>query len=306
MSSDIYYDLHMEGEDEIPKTKAQKIAELFLKSVFWIILAGIMGILIWRMFSMREIAMADDFLANQKTLDCISEHKNDKYSGDYDGKGVVFRTFTTLTVEDRSNEKRYEVSVSEYGYDGFQVFTQHLSSYFLYNSEKEEYETILRSEYSDKDSGDEGNLKVSNIYYMPQSDQLCLTFRYNANAEENLINNYPSASKLSRDEEHFIYVLRDNKGKTYTSYSFIKGSRANYTYTRMLFDNVDFSDVSLFNLDIYYIGSEDFSSSYRSMIVYDANLTLEEKKIDVPSQTTKGLTVFNGGETETVITEDKK
>ena len=292
MASDIYYDLHIEGEDEIPKTKRQKAVALFFKSVFWIILAVIMGIFFWRMYGMSEIGMSDDFLANEITLDSINEHKNDQYLGDYDGKGIVFRTFRKVKIEDRSNNKTYEVPISEYGYNGYQVFTQHLTSYFLYNSETQEYDTITRSEYSDKDSGDEGNLKVSNIYYMPQSGQVCVTFRYNRNAENNLIANYPSAAGLDEDSERFLYVLSDNKGKTYTAYSFLKGERSSYTYRRLLFDGVDFSEVSQFNLDIYYINSDDFSSPYRSMVIYDENITLEEKNISLPSNVTSGLFVF--------------
>lgn len=290
MSDDIYYDMHMDdGGDDYEKSKFSKIVSLFFKSVAAIIVIAVFAILFYRMWSMREPSMSEDFLANDITVSSSKEHSGDELSSEYSGDGwyVDFRTFDSVTLKNHKNSKEITLSIDEYGYDGFQIFTHTLASYYLKNEETGEYETVERSEYYLVQDDDEGALKISNAYFMPQSGQLEVTFRFNNNVISNLYGSYPLAA---RDEgELFVYVISDNQGNKYTEYCYTEGTRANYNYRRLLFSGIDFKNVSTLYLDIYYINDVDMSDPYRSMIIYDNNISLDEYETKVPSSVTSGL-----------------
>lgn len=290
MSEDIYYDMHMDdGGDDYEKSKFSKIMSLFFKSVAAIIIISVFAILFYRMWSMREPSMSDDFLANDITISSSKEHSGDKTASNYTGDGwyVDFRTFDTVTLKNHKNSKEVTLSAEEYGYDGFQAFTHTLASYYLKNEETGEYETVERSEYYSAKNEDEGALKISNAYFMPQSGQLEVTFRFNNNVISNLYDSYPMAA--GDDGELFVYVISDNYNNRYTNYCYTEGKRANYNYRRLLFSDIDFKDVSTLYLDIYYINDVDMSDPYRSMIIYDNNISLDEYDKKIPSSKTSGL-----------------
>lgn len=290
MADDIYYDMHMDDSgDDYEKSRFSKIVSLFFKSVAAIIIISVFAILFYRMWSMREPSMSGDFLVNDTTVSASKEHSGDKISSEYSGDGwyVDFRTFDTVTLKNHRNNKEVTMSVEEYGYDGFQVFSHTLASYFIKNEETGKYETIERSEYYSVQNDDEGDLKISNAYFMPQAGQLEVTFRYNGDALNNLHKAYPFSV---RDEgELFVYVISDNQGNKYTEYSYTSAKRANYNYRRLLFSDIKFKDVSTLYLDIYYINDVNMSEPYRSMVIYDNNLTLEEYNTKIPSSKTSGL-----------------
>ncbi len=290
--SDVYYDLYLDtndGDGSSNRSKSSQIISFFFKSVFAILAIGIIGILLYRIITIQEPRMADDFLVNQKTAEEVSSHASDRTDKKYDEYYVDYRTFGSVTLIRHEDSDVVGLTPEEYGYNGFEVFTQHLSGYYVKNEETGEYDLIERSEfYTGKD--DEGNFKISSQYFMPQSNQLEVTIRFNDNALKNLLAAYPD----SMNEEHpFVFVISDNLGNEYGSYSFITKDRANYHYARLLFDGVEYSaGVNTIYLDIYYKGDVS-STPYRSMVIYDANISLRPADIKTSSAVTKNMMKYS-------------
>ncbi len=291
--SDVYYDLYLDTSDnggDGEKSKFSQIVSYFFKSVFAIIAIGIIGILAYRIITMQEPSMTDDFLANENTVEAVNKHANDKTASEYSEYYVDFRTFDNVKLIRRRDNSVVEMSASDYGFNGFQTFTQQLVNYYIKNEETGEYDMVERSEFYSVKDEDEGNFKISNPYFMPQSNQLCVTFRYNDNALKNLVAAYPDAEGL---KSPFAIVISDNNGKEYKSYSYTEATRANYHYERMLFDGIDFSKVNTIYLDIYYKGDTDATTPYRSMVIYDAYLPLVEVDKDPAKKATQGMKFYS-------------
>lgn len=287
--SDVYYDLYLdtnEGDGGDGKSRFSQVVSFFFKSVFAIIAIGVIGILAYRIITMQEPGMTDDFLANNVTLSSMSDNAQSATNSDYDEYYVDFRTFMGVKLVRRRDSDVQNLTTEQYGYHGFQVFTQHLVNYYVLNEETQEYDTVERSEFYTAKNEDEGNFKISNQYFMPQSGQICITFRYNENAKKNLGSAYEGAEK---EDSPFVLVISDNKGNEYGKYSYTEAKRANYYYQRMLFDGIDFSGVNTLYLDIYYKDDTGIEAPYRSMVIYDANLPLEEVKVKTPKTTTQGM-----------------
>lgn len=287
--SDVYYDLYLDtndGGNNDNKSKFSQIVSYFFKCVFAIIAIGVIGILGYRIITMQEPSMTDDFLVNETTKNAIEHHKNDTNPDKYDEYYVDFRTFDSVRLIRQRDSHILEIPAKDYGFKSFQVFTQRLVNYYVENEETGEYDLISRSEFYSVKDEDEGNFKISSPYYMPQSGQICITFRYNDNALKNLASTYSSAKDQSSP---FVIVISDNKGNEYCSYSFTETKRANYYYQRMLFDGIDFSGVNTLYLDIYYKGDTKTSTPYRSMVIYDINLPLTEVDVNLNSGLTSGM-----------------
>ena len=296
--SDVYYDLYLDtndGDGDGQKSKFSQIVSFFFKSVFAIIAIGVIGILAYRIITMQEPLMTDDFLANNNTVSAIEAHRADKTAAEYDDYYVDYRTFSTVRLAKYGKSETVELPVKDYGYRGFQVFTQHLVNYYVYNEDTGEYDTVKRSEFYSVEDEDEGNFKISNAYFIPQANQICLTFRYNDNVVKNLEAAYPSSKDV---DSPFVVVISDNQGNEYTSYSYIEKDRANYHYQRMIFDGVDFSGVNTLYLDIYYKDDAGIKTPYRNIVIYDANLNLDEVDVKLPKEQTANMKV------QTVIRKD--
>lgn len=290
MSDDIYYDMHMDDSgDYYEKSRFSKIMSLFFKSIVAIIVVTVFAILFYRMWSMQEPSMSKEFIANDITVAAAKKHSGDKLSSEYseDGWYVHHRTFDNVTLKNHKNSKEVTIPADEYGYDGFQVFSHTLANYYVKNEEKDEYEIVERSEYYSVKNADEGDIKISNAYFMPQAGQLEVTFRFNNDVINNLHRAYPMAA--AEDGEKFVFVISDNHDNKYTEYCYKEGSRANYNYRRLLFSGIDFKNVSTLYLDIYYINDVTLSEPYRSMVIYDNNLTLEDYDVEMPSNVTSEL-----------------
>lgn len=291
--SDVYYDLYLDTSDgggDGEKSKFSQIVSYFFKSVFAIIAIGIIGILAYRIITMQEPSMSDDFLVNNTTVEAINKHENDKTNSDYDEYYVDFRTFNSVKLIRHRDNDVVQISSADYGYKGFQTFTQQLVNYYVKNEETGEYDMVERSEFYSVQDADEGNFKISNPYFMPQSEQLCITFRYNDNALKNLASAYPEAED---QDPPFVLVISDNKGKEYGSYTYTEATRANYHYQRVLFDGIDYSEVNTLYLDIYYKEDTDASSPYRSMVIYDAYLPLVDADDNLSPKTTLGMKQYS-------------
>ena len=128
---------------------------------------------------------------------------------------------------------------------------------------------------------------ATSAYFMPQSGQLEVTFRYNDDVIKNLNNAYPMS--VNDSGEQFIFVISDNQNKKYTTYEYISKEKANYNYRRLIFSGIDFTNVSTLYIDVYYINDVTLSKPYRSMLIYDSNLTLESYTKKIPTSVTAQL-----------------
>ena len=127
---------------------------------------------------------------------------------------------------------------------------------------------ILASDSFNSDGKREDSMfSVSLITYSPEIKQLQVTVRYNNRALNYLKEEYPAAADIT-DGEYYVYALRDNLGKKYTSYSYIKAEKTGYTYRRLVFDNVDLTDVSEMKLELYFVGQESKESARHTLYVY--------------------------------------
>jgi hypothetical protein len=66
----------------------------------------------------------------------------------------------------------------------------------------------------------------------------------------------------------------------------------------MIFDGVDFSGVNTLYLDIYYKDDAGIQTPYRNIVIYDANLNLDEVDVKLPKEQTPNMKV------QTVIRKD--
>ena len=170
----------------------------------------------------------------------------------------------------------------------FTVYSQKLTSYSWKDPDTGEVNTIERDTFNGGDEIGDQTMRVSDMYYNFDAKQVQVTFRWNQNAEKDLMEYY----KLTAlpEGELFYYVLTDEKGNAYGDVSYITGSRYVYTYRRLLFDNVDLKNANELYLCIYYTGKPE-AAPYEEMIVYDKQIELFEVKVEKPNGTTKGLTV---------------
>ncbi|MBO4428340.1 MAG: hypothetical protein J5832_00145 [Clostridia bacterium] len=102
--------------------------------------------------------------------------------------------------------------------------------------------------------GSDGHFSIYLVKYVPETNQLQLTLRYNrstvADLKSDLTALYEAdedAEALEKalalaDEDPFTYILRDDTGKVYTSYYVSSFTSGLYTYVRLAFDGVELFD----------------------------------------------------------------
>lgn len=164
----------------------------------------------------------------------------------------------------------------------FKVYEQKMSGYIWTDPETGSTKPIERDSFNEDET-----MRVTNIRYCPEAGQLQVTLRWNQNAEEDVLDSYDQEA-LPKGEI-FYFFLTDDKGNTYGDVSYIKGSKYVYTFRRLLFDGIDFSNVNELYLNIYYAGYPS-AEPYEQMIVYDKYIESTEINVKKPSAVTKGLT----------------
>ena len=177
----------------------------------------------------------------------------------------------------------------------FKVYGQKMSSYMWKDPETGANKNIERDSFNEAET-----MRVTNIYYSPDAGQLQVTLRWNQNAQKDVLQYY--REEALPQGETFYFFLTDDKGNTYGEASYIKGSRYVYTFRRLLFDGIKFSDpndpndlsgVNELYLNIYYTGKPS-TQPFEQMIVYDNNIESFEVNAPKPSSVTKSLTVQPG------------
>lgn len=166
-----------------------------------------------------------------------------------------------------------------YGIMNRYVWTE--SSLAAYKAEPESFSVMSQqlSESIDKT----GFYHISNFVYVPLTDQLQVTVRYNNSTLDVLDSHY---SDRSRDGEVFVFTLVDSNGKVYDSYSYASSSNIIYNFRRLVFENVSLENIESLSLNVYYANDVTSDSPMKkSFRLYDKDVDMHESdiKIDLSS-----------------------
>ena len=147
----------------------------------------------------------------------------------------------------------------------------------------ESFELVTQEPYESID--DDGYYQISDVWLCRAAGELQLTVRYNSRSTINtLMDKYMLAERPTG--ETFVYMLRDQNGKTYTDYRFASETRPMNEFRRLIFDGVDFTGVTTLYLDVYY-GNDvsDLAPMNVTFIVYENDRTEFVEKFKEPSPT---------------------
>ncbi len=289
--SDIYYDLHMEGDEPEEKSTLSKVLSIIGKTVSVTVIALIVFMLVYRMWEMKEPAGTGKYIWTPATFSAYEELKGtsttvsskypeDQFSYEYESHNTVTVTKKGEDEEDKENYQRITLPSKEYySKIGFEIFTQRLVSYRVEDEEGEE-QIVNRSEYFEvKDHPVERALRVTHVYLVPAAKQVQLTFRYKSDIYEKL-SSQPFSSGLP-----FDFTLTDDS-KDYTAFSYKTFKKGVYRYVTMVFEGVDLSNAALLTLEMDYYDTE--GKQNLTMCVYDAELPVERVKVS-PAKTPAAL-----------------
>lgn len=124
---------------------------------------------------------------------------------------ILFRLFTNAPSPKMTNMLRTPDAIEAFAKDSnMEVFSQKLHHYYT----------------------DDGKFTLYDIRFIPETEELQFTIRYNNSTTEQLRSEY-------NDEEisdtPFVFVLRDNNGNRFTSYYIKKFKATVYQYARVSF-----------------------------------------------------------------------
>ena len=280
--SDIYYDLHMEGDGPEERSTLSKVLSIIGKTVTATVVALILFILFYRMWEMKEPGGTGDYLWTAATDSAYEELKGtsttvsskypeDQFSYEYESHNTV--TVTKKGQDEEGNESYQLITLPSkeyYSKIGFEIFTQRLVSYRVEDEEGKE-EIVNRSEYFEvKDHPVERALRVTHVYLVPVAKQVQLPFRYNSDIYEKL-SSEPFSSGLP-----FDFTLTDDT-KDYTAFSYKTFKKGVYRYVTMVFEGVDLSNAALLTLEMDYYDAD--GKQNLNMCIYDAELPVERVKV---------------------------
>jgi hypothetical protein len=298
--SDIYYDLHMEGDGPEERSTLSKVLSIIGKTVTATVVALIFFILFYRMWEMKEPGGTGDYLWTAATDSAYEELKGtsttvsskypeDQFSYEYESHNTV--TVTKKGQDEEGNESYQRITLPSkeyYSKIGFEIFTQRLVSYRVEDEEGKE-EIVNRSEYFEvKDHPVERALRVTHVYLVPAAKQVQLTFRYNNSTLKHVKEDYALAEVPGRGVEIFdVSVVRitditpddtsDNvdgnenlKKERFAPSSRVINTTGLYTYVLYTFDGVAMTaDTITAYLDVYYSADVDYSKdAYGTLRLY--------------------------------------
>lgn len=131
------------------------------------------------------------------------------------------------------------------------TFTEKTVEAFEKGSLKVELQTVA-DPYSDK-----GEYHISNTALVIQDDSQTLkgevqcTVRYNNRSTVNRLMSMYSLEERPQGEL-FVYILSDNNGNTYTEYTYAKTEKMIHDFRRIVFSDVDLTDVEYLYLEVFY------------------------------------------------------
>jgi len=161
------------------------------------------------------------------------------------------------------------------------TWNEELVSLYAENTEKG-VQTEMKYILSSDSFSDDGMFSVYTIIYIPELQQIQFTVRYNNRTLNYLEQDYPDAKDQAG--ELYRFLLRDDHGTKYTEYSYTQDEKMGYTYRRLIFSGVSFTDVSAMYVDVYYAGDFDIENPARhTMYVYRYDFA-QNKLIDFKPQ----------------------
>lgn len=194
----------------------------------------------------------------------------------------LFLMFRIFVMSDTKTAKTFiwtDGTVAAYNADpsAFKAYTQD-NSYVRYDPDTKDTFEYSYDTYSgsDEDDAHYGQFHTSQFVYVPASEELQITLRYNRDAIDELLSTY----RLDKAPagELLCFALTDGVNY-YTDYTFLTDSRFTYQYRRLCFTGIDLDDVAQLQLEIYYVGDVSKSAPYESMTVYLSDIPLEEYKL---------------------------
>ncbi len=105
-----------------------------------------------------------------------------------------------------------------------------------------------------------GRYHISNVAISHTTNEVQFTFRYNSRSTINTLMTLYSLTERPTGEV-FVFTLTDNNGRTYTDYTYTSVSRLLYEFRRIIFEDVDLTDIKNLYLNVYYVNDVSSSSS---------------------------------------------
>lgn len=149
------------------------------------------------------------------------------------------------------------------------------NSYAAY--EKLGEDLLIYTQDVGKTFDEDGKFSIYELRYIPASEELQFTIRYNKSTIGQLANELTNDVKrelgddfteadIVKEEElplyPFVFALRDNQGNTYTESEYTTFEKGRYIYIRIAFSGIDLFDVEKITPDSYFPTPDVENSSY--------------------------------------------
>lgn len=240
-----------------PKKKHGIVYNIF-KYLVILLVVGVYGLLFFRMCVMKDPAAAKTFLWTDNT---IAAHESWQSDTDRQWKHFAYTQENSHTVYNEDTREN-----TTYRYDTFSCRENTYSGDGSTPSDRKAYIHY-------------GQFHTSNPVYIPAAGELQITIRINDEGMEELMETYGLTEEPTG--EAFVYAITDGENY-YTNYSFTSAERFTYTYRRLTFSGIDYTNVHQLELMIYYVGDGtiDLSAPYEYLTVYLSDIPVTEYDMD--------------------------
>ena len=124
-----------------------------------------------------------------------------------------------------------------------------------------------------------GFYHISNLVYVPLTQELQVNVRYNNSTLDALDSYYDDRSG---NGEVFVFTLVDSNGKVYDTYSYASSSNIIYNFRRLIFEDVSLDGIESLTLNVYYANdATNGSPMKKSFRLYDKDLPMHESNIKI-------------------------
>ena len=168
-----------------------------------------------------------------------------------------------------------------------------------YNKAPDSFYVEYISAYEERYFTEDGYFSVSEGRWIPSCSQWQFTVRYNKSTLEEF--SEERGREFAEDKDHFTFALVASDGTVYRDFSYIRDAKGRYTYYRLVFDDVDISDIGDIQIMIYCL--EDMESeelpgvAVGKLPLYYSELTREdydfESELPEDMKPTEGLVSGN-------------
>ncbi len=261
---------------------------------------------------------AEEYIHEEKDLSYVDE---DKLTVGkiikYIAVGCIVLLFAVLIYRISSQNKLYndyfiwtdEAIAAYQEKEELTVWIQKMASYHVNTEYDENYNALQTLDfvyypYSDPDTDTksedfEGCFMVGLPMYIEETKQFVITFRINRTAKTHLKNHY----SLNYEPTGDVYRFSLSDGaKTYTDYDYITFSKNSYFYYRLVFNGVDYQNVTGYkdidstsitelDLSIYFKYKYNEASPAATITVANGYCPIEKYEIKdaLPAKKTEGL-----------------